>query len=444
MAASTAAAEPQLTIRLTPYLAEGMLRPMGQLSLFGITARHWTVSEINRHVRQVLEMDIELRDVWVEGELSNLSRPSSGHIYFTLKDSQASLRCIMWRSEAAQLERMPRAGEAVEVHGHVGVYEAGGQYQLYADSLRPAGEGRLYQAFLMLKDRLEKEGLFDPERKRPLPEFPKRIGVVTSPTGAALRDVVHVLRRRFPLVEVVLASTPVQGDEAPAGIVSAIEAVNRYARPDVILVVRGGGSIEDLWAFNDEEVARAIADSAAPVVSGIGHETDFVIADFVADRRAPTPSAAAEIATPDQRDLSLDVKNSRNALTGAFRELLGEELWALEQQRASLQRFSPHAQVVNARQKVDDLLRRSLGAVRHNLALRRAGLGGLTQTLAAVGPPAVLARGYAVVTLATDGTVVRRVDQVSPGDLIDARVSDGSFTAEVGSGENTAVSTRED
>lgn len=416
---------------------------MSQLSLFGITARRWTVSEINRHVRQVLEMDIELRDVWVEGELSNLSRPSSGHLYFTLKDNQASLRCVMWRSEAAQLERMPRGGEAVEVHGHVGVYEAGGQYQLYADALRPAGEGRLYQAFLMLKDRLEKEGLFDPERKRRLPDFPKRVGVVTSPTGAALRDVLQVLSRRFPLVEVILAPTAVQGDEAPAGIIGALEAINRHARPDVILVVRGGGSIEDLWAFNDEGVARAIVNSAAPVVSGIGHETDFVIADFVADRRAPTPSAAAEIATPDQGDLLLDVQNARNALTGAFRELLGGERRALEQRQADLHRFSPHTQVVNARQRVDDLLRRSLAAVRHDLALRRAGIGGLTQTLAAVGPPAVLARGYAVVTKASDGIVVRRVNQVSSGDLIDVRVGDGSFAAEVGSSKPSAASTEE-
>jgi exodeoxyribonuclease VII large subunit len=419
-----------------------MLRAMGQLALFGITARHWTVSELNRHVRQVIEMDVALGDVWVEGELSNLSRPSSGHLYFTLKDAQASLRCVMWRSEVARLERVPRDGEAVEVHGHISVYEAGGQYQLYADSLRPSGEGRLYQAFLMLKDRLEKEGLFDPERKRPLPTFPKRIGVVTSPTGAALRDVVHVLQRRFPLGEVVLAPTPVQGDDAPPGVISAIEALNRHVQPDVILVVRGGGSIEDLWAFNDEDVARAIADSAAPVVSGIGHETDFVIADFVADRRAPTPSAAAEIATPDRRDLILEVANTRSALTSAFEGHLGENRWALDQAQSNLRRFSPQAQVANARQKVDELLRRSLTALRHDLALRRTGISGLTQTLAAVGPPAVLARGYAVVTQA-DATVVRRVDQVSQGDRIDIRVSDGSFGAEVSARKHEATSAEE-
>lgn len=416
---------------------------MNQLSLFGVAVRRWTVSELNRHVRQVLEMDIELRDVWVEGEVSNLSRPSSGHLYFTLKDAQASLRCVMWRSEAAQLQRIPRDGEAVEAHGHVGVYEAGGQYQLYADSLRPAGEGRLYQAFLMLKERLEKDGLFDPERKRSLPPFPKRIGVVTSPTGAALRDVVHVLRRRFPLVEVVLAPTPVQGDDAAPGVMAAIEMLNDYARPDVILVVRGGGSIEDLWAFNDEGVARAIVNSAAPVISGIGHETDFVIADFVADRRAPTPSAAAEIATPDQRDLLLDVRNANVALNGSFQGLVDETRRSLERAHSTLHRFSPQAQVVNARQKVDDLQRRSLAALRHDLAIRRTGIGGLAQTLAAVGPPAVLARGYAVVTRGADGRVVRRTDQVGPGDRIGVRVSNGSFEAEVGGRADTSPSTSE-
>jgi exodeoxyribonuclease VII large subunit len=416
---------------------------MNQLSLFGVSVRRWTVSELNRHVRQILEIDIELRDVWVEGEVSNLSRPSSGHLYFTLKDAQASLRCVMWRSEAAQLQRLPHDGEAVEVHGHVGVYEAGGQYQLYADSLRPAGEGRLYQAFLMLKERLEKEGLFDPERKRPLPPFPKRIGVVTSPTGAALRDVVHVLRRRFPLVEVVLAPTPVQGDEAAPGIIAAIESLNGYIHPDVILVVRGGGSIEDLWAFNDEGVARAIVSSPAPVISGIGHETDFVIADFVADRRAPTPSAAAEIATPDQRDLLLDVRYAKGALIGAFQDLVDETRRGLERGVSALHRFSPYAQVANARQRVDDLQRRSLAALRHDLAIRRTGISGLAQTLAAVGPPAVLARGYAVVTRGVDGTVVRRTDQVNRGDRIDVRVGDGSFAAEVGSPSNTSPSTQE-
>jgi exodeoxyribonuclease VII large subunit len=415
---------------------------MNQLSLFGVAVRHWTVSELNRHVRQVLEMDLDLRDVWVEGEISNVSRPSSGHLYFTLKDAQASLRCVMWRSEAAQLLRLPHDGEAVEAHGRVGVYEAGGQYQLYADSLRPAGEGRLYQAFLMLKERLEKEGLFDPERKRPLPSFPKRIGVVTSPSGAALRDVVHVLRRRFPLVEVVLAPTPVQGDEAAPGVIAAIEALNRHVHPDIILVVRGGGSIEDLWAFNDEGVARAIVSSEAPVISGIGHETDFVIADFVADRRAPTPSAAAEIATPDERDLMLEIRSANGALIGAFQGVVGEMRWGLEQVRTSLHRFSPRAQVVNARQRVDDLLRRSLSALRHDLAIRRTGIGGLAQTLAAVGPPAVLARGYAVVTRAADGIVVRRTDEVGAGDRIGVRVSDGTFEAEVGSPVNTPSSTR--
>ena len=281
-----------------------MLRLMSYFQTFGLEPKIWSVVDLTRYVRQTLETDYRLQDLWVKGEAFNVSRPSSGHLYFTLKDSEASLRCVMWRSEVADLTALPRDGEAIEVHGRISVYEAGGQYQLYADDIRPAGIGALFEEFIRLRDRLEKEGLFDPERKRPLPEWPKRIGVVTSPTGAALRDVLNVLRRRYPLLEVILAPTAVQGDEAPGGIVSALAALNTYSDPDVILLVRGGGSIEDLWAFNDEGVARAIAASEAPVVSGVGHETDVIIADYVADVRAPTPEttgasdAAIARATP--------------------------------------------------------------------------------------------------------------------------------------------------
>ncbi|NJD58874.1 MAG: exodeoxyribonuclease VII large subunit, partial [Anaerolineae bacterium] len=217
----------------------------------------WSVTDLTRYLRELLESDEALQDVWVKGEVSNFSRPASGHIYFTLKDTSASLRCVMWRGAAIRQRTMPRDGDAVEVHGAISVYELGGQYQLYADVIRPAGEGALYQEFLRLKAGLEAEGLFAPERKRPIPARPQRIGIITSPTGAALQDVLNTLRRRYPLVEVVLAPTPVQGDEAPPGIIAALRDVAQVARPDVILLVRGGGSIEDLWAFNDERVARA-------------------------------------------------------------------------------------------------------------------------------------------------------------------------------------------
>src|SRR4030066_2280306 len=227
----------------------------------------WTVADLTRYLRELLESDELLQDVWVQGEVSNVSRPASGHLYFTLKDNAASLRCVMWRNAVIKQSSLPHDGDAIEVHGSISVYEAGGQYQLYADIFRPAGEGALYQEFIRLKTLLEAEGLFDQGRKRPIPPRPKRIGIVTSPTGAALQDILNTLRRRYPLVEVVLAPTPVQGEEAPLGIITALRDIVRIANPDVIILARGGGSIEDLWAFNDENVARTIAASPAPTVT---------------------------------------------------------------------------------------------------------------------------------------------------------------------------------
>ena len=402
---------------------------MAQLGLFGLTSPVLTVSDLTRHVRSLLDTDYRLQDVWVSGEISNLSRPASGHLYFTLKDAQASLRCVMWRPEAARLALPPREGQAIEAHGRVSVYEAGGQYQLYADTLRPAGEGILYQQFLRLKARLEAEGLFEAGRKRPLPGWPLRIGLVTSPSGAALRDVVHVLRRRFPLAEVTLAPTPVQGDEAPAGILAALKALARHVRPDVILLVRGGGSMEDLAAFNDEQVARAIAASPVPIVTGVGHETDFTIADFVADRRAPTPSAAAEIITPDLSEHARERQILTQRLADAFGQQLRHRRRALESLHLRLRLASPRAQVAGARQRLDDLQARAGAAMTAGLRLRRSAVDGLAQTLRAVGPAAVLARGYAVVSLRAGGALVRSTGQVPPGSALDVRVSDGVFPA---------------
>lgn len=402
---------------------------MSQLSFFGLQTRVWTVADVTRYVRQLLEGDYRLQDVWVAGEVSNLSRPASGHLYFTLKDGEASLRCVMWRTELVRQRFAPREGDAVEAHGRISVYEAGGQYQLYADAIRLAGEGAAYQEFLRLKARLEAEGLFDPERKRPLPAWPGRIGVVTSPTGAAWRDVVHILRRRFPLAEVVLAPTSVQGAEAPAGIVAALQALDRHARPDVILLVRGGGSIEDLAAFNAESVARAVAASAAPVVSGVGHETDFTIVDFVADVRAPTPSAAAEVVTPDREDLRVAVRQAAISLARTLNRRLSQARAELRSRHRALRAASPRAQVANARQRVDDLAHRSLATLRGGLALRRAAVKGLIQTLRAVGPEAVLARGFAVVQQVSSGKIVRSKRQVRIGDRLSVRVHDGAFPA---------------
>jgi exodeoxyribonuclease VII large subunit len=408
-----------------------MLPDVSQISLFGFESQIWTVSDLNRHIRLLLESDYRLQDLWVAGEVSNVSYPSSGHLYFTLKDAGGALRGVMWRPDVSRLGAIPAEGEAVEVHGHVSVYEQGGQYQLYADQLRPAGEGALYQEFARLKARLEAEGLFAAERKRPLPDWPHRIGVVTSPSAAALQDVLNVLRRRFPLAEVILSPTPVQGEEAARGIIAALEALNHAAHPDVILLVRGGGSIEDLWAFNQEAVARAIAASQAPVVSGVGHEIDFTIADFVADRRAPTPSAAAEIATPDAAQLLSRVTELQLASGRRFASQLRESRQALDQETIALRRNSPRARIESGLQRVDELRRRSRAALRSGLALHREGLRRLTQTLHAVGPRAVLTRGYAVVQRSDDGSVIRSAGQVSLGDGIDVLVSDGKFQATV-------------
>ncbi|MCA9972288.1 MAG: exodeoxyribonuclease VII large subunit, partial [Anaerolineales bacterium] len=261
------------------------------------------MTAVTLHIRQLLEQDDALRDLQVLGEVSNWKRAASGHIYFRLKDSGATITAVMWRNAAQAQSWLPREGDQVVAHGYVGVYPENGAYQLYVNRLQPAGKGQLYARFEALKEKLAAEGLFDEERKRPVTSLPRRIGVVTSADAAALRDILRVLSARWPLVDVVIFSTLVQGAEAPARIVAAIETANRYSRDvepiDTLLVARGGGSIEDLWAFNDEGVARAIAASAIPTISGVGHEVDFTIADFVADVRAPTPSAAAAGAVPD-------------------------------------------------------------------------------------------------------------------------------------------------
>jgi exodeoxyribonuclease VII large subunit len=387
----------------------------------------WSVAELTRYLRELLESDTNLQDLWVQGEVSNFSRPASGHLYFTLKDEKSALRCVMWRTAVLRQGYLPRDGDAIEVHGAISIYEVSGQYQLYADLIRPAGEGALYQEFLRLKARLEAEGLFDPARKRPIPRWPRRIGIVTSPTGAALRDMLNTLRRRYPLVEVILAPTPVQGDEAPPNIVEAIRLLNDLIHPDAILVARGGGSIEDLWAFNDERVARAIAASQAPVITGVGHETDFTIADFAADLRAPTPTAAAELATPNRDDLLAGLTDQAGRLGRTIQVVLSGQRWELSSLKNRLQLRSPQARLRTDRQRLDDLARRAGVGLLHSLQLRHTRLSGLEQRLGALSPLAVLGRGYAVVSK-PDGQVVRSVKQVKPEDQLTVRVSDGQFT----------------
>ena len=404
---------------------------MSQLPLFSphIPAS-WSVTDLTHYLRELLESDELLQDVWVNGEVSNFSRSSSGHLYFTLKDSSASLRCVMWRNAVLRQSFTPHDGDAIEVHGSISIYEVGGQYQLYADLFRQAGEGALYQEFLRLKAMLEAEGLFAPERKRPIPLTPKRIGIVTSPTGAALQDMLNTLRRRYPLVEVVLAPTPVQGDEAPAGIIAALHHVTQIAHPDVIILARGGGSIEDLWAFNDQRVARAIAASPVPIITGIGHETDFTIADFVADLRAPTPTAAAELATPNQTDLRVDLYDLNDRLNRLLQSLTSELRWAFKELQNQLEKNSPLNQIQSDSQRVDELDHRLAAATSHLLQLARVHLTGLMQHMAALNPMAVLERGYAIVTNQA-GETISRTGQVSPGEALNVQVSDGDFDVHV-------------
>jgi len=402
-----------------------------QLSFFSGPAlsEPFTVSQLTAHIRRLIEDDPELHDVWVEGEVSNFSRAASGHCYFTLKDAGSQIGCVMWRGVAQSQDYLPVSGDLVLAHGYVSVYEAGGRYQFYVDQLRPAGVGDLFREFERLKARLEAEGLFDPARKRPLPRFPRCIGVVTSPDAAALRDIINVLGRRYPLAEMLLAPTPVQGDSAPPQIVAALDVLNARDDVDVIIVARGGGSLEELWAFNDERVARAVANSRIPVICGVGHETDFSLADFAADVRAPTPSAAAELVAPDRTELRAQVAGFSAALVRTLRGVIEEQRRRVAGQRRELKHLSPAVRLDQARQRVDDLLGRAEAAMLHSLALRRERLGGLVGRLAGVSPLGTLERGYAIVHHRETGAIVRSVAQIAPGDALDVRVADGEFEA---------------
>lgn len=407
---------------------------MMQPSLFPAPVpQTFTVSKLTFFIRRLLEENEILQDVWVQGEISNLSRPASGHVYFTLKDANAALKCVMWKTSAQRLNLALRDGMEVEVHGKIGVYEPQGLYQLYADQIRPVGEGALYQEFMRLKAMLEAEGLFDPEQKRPIPDLPRRIGIVTSATGAALRDMLNTLRRRLPLVEVLLAPSPVQGTEAPPALVKAIQSLNLQS-PDVMIIARGGGSIEDLWAFNDERVVRAVAASDVPVICGVGHETDFTLCDFAADLRAPTPTAAAELATQITiQDLAATVSNLQSRLADSILSLIAEQKNFLSSITSQLRYLSPARLIQSERQRVDEYFRRAVSAVAHRVQLQKQHLKGTEKRLEALSPLAVLARGYAVVTRKDDGRVVSRVAQTKPGEQIQVRVVDGKFDANVSS-----------
>lgn len=399
-----------------------------QMNLFG--PRVLTVSGMTQYLRALLESDEILRDIWVEGEISTLSKPSSGHIYFTLKDNSATLRCVIWRQNAMRLQAALETGMAVEVHGAVSVYDAGGQYQLYVDAVRMAGEGYLFQEFMRLKALLEAEGLFDADRKREIPSRPKKIGIVTSPTGAALQDILNTIKNRFPLVEVVLAPTMVQGEEAPPKIVQAIRLLNQFEDIDVIILARGGGSMEDLWAFNDERVVRVIAESRIPIVTGVGHETDTTLADYVADFRAPTPTGAAVVVTPDKDELLADLAGLQLMLNDFIDYRIQQNRQNLLSEKSSLNFLSPINRIRNDQQRLDEVSMRMERILNHKLSLSKSGLIGLGSRLQSLNPKNVLQRGYAIVS-DENGNIISSTKKLNIGDQIHVQLVDGILNSEV-------------
>jgi exodeoxyribonuclease VII large subunit len=405
------------------------------MMLFGLDTQYpsgiLTVTQLTRRLQEIIESDPLLRDVWLRGEVSNLTQASSGHVYFTLKDELSAIRCVVWKSAFTREMRVHlQEGASLELHGFVGIYERSGQYQLYVDAIRPAGEGALFQEFLRLKAKLEAEGLFVEQRKRPIPAFPRKIGLVTSPTGAALQDMLNILRSRFPIAEVVLAGTSVQGESAPAEIVAALDRLNRREQPDVILLARGGGSLEDLWAFNDERVVRAIVRSDAPIISGVGHETDFTLSDFAADLRAPTPTAAAVAAVPDIHEIKVHLGHASRDLIATITDKLIFERSELKEIAFNLERNSPQRYLLQASQHLDELngiLSRTIG---YRMGLKKENLVHLSAHLHSLNPNQVLKRGYAMVT-DQNGRMLTSIRRVTPGQAITVRIQDGKMQADV-------------
>jgi exodeoxyribonuclease VII large subunit len=440
--------------------------------------RGLSVSQLTERIQSVLEVDFF--DVWVEGEVSNLKLVPAGHWYFSLKDDGAQIKAVVWRTAARLLRFKPRDGARVLVRGSVRLYPPRGEYQLSVELIEPLGKGALQAAFEELKDRLGREGLFDPARKRPLPVLPRRIGIVTSPTGAVIQDFVRVLAARYANVDVAIYPARVQGSEAAAEIVQGIRALNRIRSLDVLVVARGGGSLEDLWPFNEERVARALAASRVPTVSAVGHETDFTIADFVADLRAPTPSAAAERVVQAKEELQARIQGLERRLSSAIDlafartrsrvqaltahrvfeaergrirayaqrlEAHGQRRQAalvrlLERRRHGLSRgeqrlegFRPDRQVGRHRERLGERMRRLDGLAQGALRQRRAALGGLAARLEGLSPLQVLSRGYALVFDAA-GRLVRQPDDVREGDALDIRVHGGRLAARVTSRES--------
>ena len=389
-----------------------------------------SVSDINRPIKNLLERDPILEDIWVRGEISNLSIPVSGHAYFTLKDAKSSLKCVIWRSNlTAAANSALKNGNDVEAHGKITVYERDGIYQLYADEIRTAGLGKLFEEFLRLKDKLEKEGLFDAERKIKIPEIPQAIGIVTSLTGAALQDMLNTIQKRWPIASILLSPAAVQGVEAPAALFNAFERLEKE-HPDVIIIGRGGGSIEDLWAFNDEFLVRRIAESPVPVISGIGHETDFTLVDFVADLRAPTPTGAAVAATPDIQEIRGYLDALSMQLTNCMRDKIQTNRSDLQLLAHRLELRAPFRQIQQEKQSVDQLQIRLTQCLNHILQQERLRLSAIDQRLAAVNPESVLKRGYALIEKKGKGLVTSAAE-LMPQDSVRILMADGNVEATI-------------
>ena len=390
----------------------------------------FTVSEVNQFIKDLLDNVPPLQEILLRGELSNYKVYPSGHHYFTLKDSQCSLRCVMFKGSAMRLRFRPENGMQVIAAGRISVYPRDGAYQLYCTGLSPEGVGDLNVAFEQLKEKLRKEGLFDEEHKKPLPKYPRRIAIVTSPAGAAVHDMIRILRRRYPIAKVLLLPVRVQGTEAPAEITGAIRYADRHRLADIIITGRGGGSLEDLWAFNDERVARAIYEAETPVISAVGHEPDVAISDFVADRRASTPSNAAEIAVPDMEELLRTLEGTQQRLTQGIQRSIGyrtQQLDALAKKRVLTE---PTAYLEDRRQDIDHLTHRLCAGMRSVTDGEGRRFGALAASLDALSPLKVLGRGYALAQTA-DGTVLRSAGQVETGETVHLRLAEGGLVCQV-------------
>ncbi len=385
-----------------------------------------TVSELTGYIKQLVDNDRLLSHVWVIGEISNFKAHSSGHMYFSLKDEGAVIKAVMFKSQNSRLKFRPEEGMRVIARGYVSVYAQGGAYQLYVDDMQPDGTGALYMAFEQLKQKLEAQGFFDPSRKKPIPRLPKAIGVITSPTGAVIRDITHILNRRYPNARVIIYGSAVQGAEAPPQLIKGIQCFNRLKNVEVIILARGGGSLEDLWPFNDEGLARAILESEIPIISAVGHETDYSISDFVADLRAPTPSAAAEMVMPEKEALKQELMKMERRLSVSLKHRLNKERERLLRLKNSRSLQRPLEAINQKRLRLDMLEQQLISHSRSKVEKTRAALQLAAGKLNALSPLTVLSRGYAVVH-DLKGEVIKSTKHLKPGDPLRITVKDGRF-----------------